>query len=971
MQNTLPLASRPFSSGRMSSARLLATLALAAAVFTAPVLAPAQVPTFNTVVMTATGSPPWQFPGPAAVADFDGDGKLDALTGDGSSAIRYLRGNGNGTFARSDIGDQTVTGSNTVNLHASLAPYLPNPVESYLAGRAADVNGDGRPDAIFLMRSRINWNPQGFLSVMINTGNDGAGVPQFATKHYYLPYWDVRSLTIGDLTGDGRAEIIVGSAYSNLRLYKNDGAGAFSVQQDTGILPNAGGPAVGQGAIADLNGDGKGDFVVTSAQSGSFNVFLSNGDGTVQAPTVFMVPGTTSVAAADLNKDGKADLAVGFYDGSVSTYLGTGGGAFGAPVSHATVSGAFANGLAISDLNGDGNPDVAASLYNNNTVAILAGNGTGALGSASYQSGIPKPVDVTLADFTGDGKADIAAMSANGYGGQNYAVATNTTVFAPPLPTQTLTILGGSGNVGDVAANVEYFNPATGNWQPAYLVSYASYGHPITHPWGNVPGTNHWINYKVDGGSDTGAGPSVNQTLWYQYRVRFTVPADAVNAQMTFSIKADNFAQIAINGVTAGGSPVFINGAVVPNVVSGTADQVNVDAAFSQAVQPGENTILIKVGDFGGLNGFNFRIDLSMQSSQPLEVVPVETDTTAPVITGPGNLTAEATSPAGAVVTFTATAVDDVDGPVSVLADPASGSTFALGSTVVDLGASDAAGNIATASFNVTVRDTTAPALTVPASVTAEATSAAGASVSYSSATATDAVGVTGIAYTQASGSTFALGITSVGVTASDAAGNSSTGSFNVTVRDTTAPALSVPANITAEATSAAGAAVSYAPATATDAVGVTSITYSAASGSTFALGTTSVAVQAADAAGNATSGSFTVTVQDTTAPTITNVAPSTREIWPPNKKMVPVTVSVGANDAVGIASARIVSVTTNQPDSRTQWQITGPLAVSLLADRLGNAQARVYTILIEVRDAAGNVSTQSTAVTVPHDQRR
>lgn len=957
MQNTLPLASRLFSPGRNFSVRLLATFATIAALCTAPVGAVAQVPTFNTVLMTATGSQPWQFPGPAAVADFDGDGKLDALTGDGSSAIRFLRGNGNGTFARSDTGDQTVTTSNTVNLHPSLAAYLPNPVESDGAGRAADVNGDGRSDAIFVMRSRINWAPQGFLSVMINTGNDANGLPQFATKHYYLPYWDVRSLTVGDLTGDGKAEIIVGSAYSNLRLYKNDGAGGYSAQQDTGVLPNGGGPAVGQGAIADLNGDGKGDFVVTSNQAGSFNVFFSNGDGTVQAPAVFPVPGAVSVAVADFNKDSKADLAVGFVDGSVSTYLGTGGGAFGAPTSHATVSGAFAFGLATSDLNGDGNPDLAAALYNNNTIAIMVGNGTGTLGAATYQSGIAKPVDVTLADFTGDGKADIAAMSANGYGGQNYAVATNTTVFAPPLPTQTLTILGGFGDIGDVAASVEYFNPATQRWQPAYLADYGPWGHPVTHPWGNVPGTNHWINYRTAGASDAGASGS--NVLWYLYRVRFTVPSDAINPKMTFSLKADNYANVAINGVSAGGTIV------------GAADQLNVDAVFSQAVQTGENTITLQIGDAGGLNGFNFRIDLSMQSSQPLEVVPTPTDTTAPVITGPGNLTAEATSAAGAPVSFSASAVDDVDGPVTVLADPASGSTFPLGTTTVDLGASDAAGNIAAASFNVTVRDTTAPALTVPASVTAEATSASGASVSYAAATATDAVGVSSVSYSAASGSTFALGTTNISVQASDAAGNSSSGSFSVTVQDTTAPVLSVPANITAEATSAAGAAVTYAPATATDAVGVTSVTYSAASGSTFALGATSVAVQASDAAGNTSSGSFTVTVQDTTAPTIASVTPSIREIWPPNKKMIPVTVSIGATDAVGIASAKIVSVTTNQPDRRTQWQITGPLAVSLLADRFGNGQDRIYTITVEVQDAAGNASIQSTTVTVPHDQRR
>src|SRR5204863_54519 len=155
-----------------------------------------------------------------------------------------------------------------------------------------------------------------------------------------------------------------------------------------------------------------------------------------------------------------------------------------------------------------------------------------------------------------------------------------------------------------------------------------------------------------------------------------------------------------------------------------------------------------------------------------------------------------------------------------------------LGVTTVTVTARDGASNTTAKSFTVTVRDTTAPVLTVPADVVAEATSAAGAIVTYAAATATDAVGPVTIAYSKASGTTFALGV--------------------------------------AEATSPAGAVVSYAAATATDAVGPVTVAYSKGSGTTFALGTTTVTVTATDGASNTTAKSFTVTVRDTTAPLLT-----------------------------------------------------------------------------------------------------
>src|SRR5207249_3574002 len=222
-------------------------------------------------------------------------------------------------------------------------------------------------------------------------------------------------------------------------------------------------------------------------------------------------------------------------------------------------------------------------------------------------------------------------------------------------------------------------------------------------------------------------------------------------------------------------------------------------------------------------------------------------------------------------ITYTAPSTSDaVDGTGVASCAPASGTSFAIGTTAVSCSATDAHGNAATpTTFSVVVRDTTPPAVTVPANITAEGTGSAGAAVTFA-ASATDIVdGAVAVTCNRASGSTFAIATTTVVCSATDVHLNTGSASFSVTVRDTTPPAVTVPANITAEATSSAGAAVPFS-ASATDIVdGPLTPSCSRASGSTFALGTTTVNCSATDAHANTGSASFTVTVRDTTPPTI------------------------------------------------------------------------------------------------------
>jgi len=117
--------------------------------------------------------------------------------------------------------------------------------------------------------------------------------------------------------------------------------------------------------------------------------------------------------------------------------------------------------------------------------------------------------------------------------------------------------------------------------------------------------------------------------------------------------------------------------------------------------------------------------------------------------------------------------------------------------------------------------------------------------------------------------------------------------------------------------------------------------------------------------------------VQDTTPPSIVSVTASPNMLWPPDHKMVPVTVALSVTDVCHAApSCRITSASSNEPvnargDGNTapDWNITGNLTVDLRAERAGPGVGRVYTIAVTCTDGSGNSSTRTTAVTVPHSR--
>ena len=275
--------------------------------------------------------------------------------------------------------------------------------------------------------------------------------------------------------------------------------------------------------------------------------------------------------------------------------------------------------------------------------------------------------------------------------------------------------------------------------------------------------------------------------------------------------------------------------------------------------------------------------------------------------------------------------------------------------------------------------DSTPPTLVCPANLTVAASTNCTLPSIANKVTATDNSAAP-IAITQnpAAGSPVTLGAPfPVTVNARDAAGNNATPcTIMVTVTDQTAPTLQVTTNRVVSADAGNCSAVVTFTATATD--NCTSnpvVVCSPPSGSAFSKGATTVVCTATDDAGNVAMKSFTITVNDTEAPVIVGVVPSRDELWPPNARLVPVTLAVDASDNCASVSCEITGVTSSEPVTgpgdltSPDWVITGPLSLDLRAERLSGGPGRIYTITVRCTDSSGNTATKNVTVTAPHDQ--
>jgi FG-GAP-like repeat/Abnormal spindle-like microcephaly-assoc'd, ASPM-SPD-2-Hydin len=336
-----------------------------------------------------------------AVADFNGDGKLDYVTandGNNTTTMGAALGNGDGTF-KSPVTIAIACGAVWV--------------------ATGDFNGDGKTDLAVASR---DCNP-GTNGVSIFLGN---GDGTFTAKGTLTsPLSSPASIAVGDFNGDGKLDLAVvdrGASTDSVFFYFGNGDGTFQAPTQVSLGVSA---AANQIVAADFNKDGHLDVAVSEINGSNIVVILGAAGGKFQAPRTIALPAQGwGIAVGDFNGDGIPDLvATSPAIGGVSVFLGKGDGNFNPvnnpltgtlPTATAAVPGGGAQPIAVGDFNKDGKLDIIAGLSGVNTaacVAVLLGNGDGTFNPETLFVTADTPQSLAVGDFNGDGDLDWIAST--------------------------------------------------------------------------------------------------------------------------------------------------------------------------------------------------------------------------------------------------------------------------------------------------------------------------------------------------------------------------------------------------------------------------------------------------------------------------------------------------------------------------------------------------------------------------------
>ncbi len=286
----------------------------------------------------------------------------------------------------------------------------PNAVET------ADLNGDGHADLAVANGASEN------VTVLLGNGTGGFGAAPGSPVRVGGGTGD---LALGDLNGDGDVDLAVPVWQNNWRvaILLGDGAGSFAPAPGSPVILGARSGTT-EIALADLNRDGRRDLVVANTDSRTLSVRFGDGlGGFGAARPVAAGNAPSSLAVADLNADGILDLAVGTeasdaggFRPRLAVLLGNGSGGFRHAAGSPKAVPGSPTSVEVADVNADRRLDLAVANSDADSVTVLIGTGAGRFRPATDSPfPAPPPTQLSAADLNADGKVDFAVAGPQGF----------------------------------------------------------------------------------------------------------------------------------------------------------------------------------------------------------------------------------------------------------------------------------------------------------------------------------------------------------------------------------------------------------------------------------------------------------------------------------------------------------------------------------------------------------------------------